>query len=355
MPEFKPRCRPLLIGSIPLTDAQAAVDLVFGATPEIPVWPQLPLRPQEKMIPQFLPGLPGLTQTVDRVFVQNSGDAYDRELVRFYETYMAIAEGALSLDDTFFRIERDAATGLYALLRHLDGPVPQPLAVKGQVTGPITLCMGTRDAENRAIFYDAQLRDAAVKLLTLKARWQIKRLGRPNRPVIIFIDEPGLAGFGSSEMISISSGEVHACLSELIEGIHAEGGLAGIHVCANTDWAMVMDTGVDIVNFDAYAYFDRFILFSGHIRRFIQGGGMMAWGIVPTLNAEDIAKESETSLATRFEQEVSALSALGLDPKTVKEQSFITPACGVGSLTLRLAERVLALTRGVSERVRETI
>ena len=352
MADFKPRCRPLLIGSIPLADPEAAVELVLRYTPEIPIWPQLPLRPQEKMIPQFLPGLPGLTQSGDRIAVQNSGDTYDQELVSFYETYMALTEGVIGLEDAYSRIEPDMAKGLYALLRRLDGLSPGPSAVKGQVTGPITLCMGTKDAENRAIFYDAQLRDAAVKLLTLKARWQIQRLGGPERPVIIFIDEPGLAGFGSSEMISISAEEIHACLSEVIEGIHAEGGLAGIHVCANTDWGMVMDTGVDIVNFDAFAYFDRFILFSDHIRRFIQRGGMVAWGIVPTLNAEDIEKENAASLTARFEEEVSSIASIGFDPKIVKEQSFITPACGVGSLTLSLAERVLSLTREVSDSVR---
>ena len=230
---------------------------------------------------------------------------------------------------------------------------PRPFAaVEGHVTGPVTLCMGTKDAENRAIFYDTQLRDAAVKLLTLKARWQIRTLGKTGLPVIIFIDEPGLARFGSSEMISVSTDEINGCLVEVIEGIHDPGGLAGIHVCANTDWGLVMDTGVDIVNFDAYTFCDKFILFADPIRRFIQRGAMIAWGIVPTLNAEDIEKETVPALVSRFKAEVSAVAALGIDTETILAQSFITPACGLGSLDLSLAEKVLGLTRGVSDAVR---
>jgi hypothetical protein len=49
-----------------------------------------------------------------------------------------------------------------------------PVAVKGQVTGPITFCTGVKDQDDRAIFYDDTLRDAAVKHLALNARWQIR-------------------------------------------------------------------------------------------------------------------------------------------------------------------------------------
>jgi hypothetical protein len=108
--------------------------------------------------------------------------------------------------------------------------------------------------------------------------------------VIIFIDEPALAGFGSSELISISKEEILACLREVVDAIHTDGGLAGIHVCANTDWSLVLESGADIVNFDAYAYFDRFILYGDPIREFLAAGGMLAWGIVPTLEPERSGK-----------------------------------------------------------------
>ena len=78
------------------------------------------------------------------------------------------------------------------------------MAVKGQVTGPFTFCTSVSDQNDRAIFYDLQLRDVAIKLLTLKARWQVQHLSQFKRPVIIFLDEPALAGFGSSEYISVT-------------------------------------------------------------------------------------------------------------------------------------------------------
>ena len=60
MSRFIPECRPTLIGSMPVKDHQEAHRLVMDHTPEIPPWVQLPAFRQEGMVPQFLPGLPGL-------------------------------------------------------------------------------------------------------------------------------------------------------------------------------------------------------------------------------------------------------------------------------------------------------
>jgi hypothetical protein len=52
----------------------------------------------------------------------------------------------------------------------------------------------------------------------------------------------------------------------------------------------------------------------------------------------------------RFDQ----LEALGVDPKVLRAQSFITPSCGVGSLSLDMAKRVLTLTRDLSSTIRQS-
>ena len=136
--------------------------------------------------------------------------------------------------------------------------------------------------------------------------------------------------------------------------IHADGGLAGIHVCANTDWSLVLDSGADLVNFDAFAYFDRFILYGPQIRNFLDAGRLLAWGIVPTLKPEEIERETVDSLFAALQDRFRRVESLGIDPATLRAQSFITPSCGVGSLSLALAERVLELTRELSVKMRQS-
>ncbi|MGD8901811.1 MAG: hypothetical protein PVF39_17115, partial [Desulfobacterales bacterium] len=174
-------------------------------------------------------------------------------------------------------------------------------------------------------------------------------------PVLIFLDEPALAGFGSSEFISISRDEIAQSLAEVIAGVHAEGGLAGVHVCANTDWTLVLDSAADIVSFDAYAYFDRFILYADQIKAFLDAGKMIAWGMVPTLNPDELEKATTPSLVKKWHQKAAQVEKLGIDLDQLIAQSLITPSCGAGSLSVEQAVKVLKLTREVSEQIRQAV
>lgn len=353
IPIVKPDCLPLLIGSLPLSDHPAAARLIMDYTPSIPLWVQLPVFPEEGMVPQFLPGMPAVVEQGGKMYIDAVGATFDDDLLAFFEDYMAVSEAPDRLRGSRFALNETTGRGVAALLDTLGRIKSPPVAVKGQVTGPVTFCTGVKDQDGRAIFYNETLRDAAVKLLALNARWQILTLSGPGCPVIIFLDEPALAGFGSSELISISKEEILACLREVVAAIHADGGLAGIHVCANTDWSLVLESGADIVNFDAYAYFDRFVLYGDQIRDFLETGGFLAWGIVPTLEPETIRRETVDTLYVRWQEQFRQIAALGIAPATLFARSFITPSCGVGALNLDLAKRVLALTRDLSATIRD--
>lgn len=113
MTEFKPECRPTLIGSLPVQDHLEAHRLVMDHTPEIPPWAQLPIFRQEGMVDQFLPGFPGVTIEGDRQYVDTESSAFDDELVAFYEAYLACAEDPAGLDDSIFALSDDTAAGFY--------------------------------------------------------------------------------------------------------------------------------------------------------------------------------------------------------------------------------------------------
>ncbi len=353
MSDFQPECRPLLIGSLPVADHNEALDLVLAATPQIPLWVQLPVFKEEGMVPQFMPGMPGLVKAEDRWGVDNGGDAFEGELTRFYEDYLESAENEAALLESRFALSPDAARGFHIFMERVGQDRATLRAVKGQVTGPVTFGLGLKDQQGRPVFYDLHARDAAVKLLALKAAWQVVRLKTLGVPVIVFVDEPALAGYGSSELISISGEEITDALGEVVAAIHKAGGRAGIHVCANTDWGLLLDTALDVVNFDAYGYAERFLLYADQVRAFLARGGLIAWGIIPTGPAEVIEKESLESLVGRWQELMAAAEQAGLDPAILRRQSLITPSCGTGSLSVAHARKVLDLTREVSRVIRE--
>jgi hypothetical protein len=350
---FQPDGLPVFIGSLPLAEHQEAFELVLGYTPDIPLWIQLPVHKAEGMVAQFTPGLPGLCSAEDRLYIDTAGDDFNRELIQFYEDYMAVVEEKADLSDSRFALDKDTAKGFFVFVEGLKRLSAPPLAVKGQITGPFTFCTAISDQNKKAIIYDAQIKDAAVKLLALKARWQARELSQFGRPVIIFIDEPALAGFGSSEFITISRDEVAQSLEEVISGVHAEGGLAGVHVCANTDWSLILDSSADIVSFDAYSYFDRFMLYSAKIKEFLDAGRIIAWGMVPTLEADKLDFETTESLIRQWKEKAGQIEKLGVESDQLISQSLMTPSCGAGSLSTEKAIKVLKLTQEISQRIRQ--
>lgn len=340
-----------LIGSLPVTDHREAFFLIFEHTPDIPLWPQLPSNPKEGMLSQFSEGMPGIVEEVDRTYFDIQTETFAEEMLAYFEQYLVALEDPSLLPDSPFAVSRDRAQGLFALKEAVEGKAVA--AVKGQMTGPFTLLTGLHDREGRAAYYEPTIREMVVKGLSLKAAWQVQVLAQSQAPVILFIDEPALAGLGSSAFLSVSLDELGQDLNEIIGAAQAAGALVGVHVCANTDWEFLLSTTLDIVSFDAYGFFDKLVACKDALYAFLQRGGIIAWGIVPTSEKEYIEQETADSLLARWEAQAAQLVGGAWDYKSLLQQTLITPSCGTGSLPLTHAKKVLALTRDLSKLLRD--
>ncbi|MHB8790643.1 MAG: uroporphyrinogen decarboxylase/cobalamine-independent methonine synthase family protein [Desulfobulbaceae bacterium] len=346
---------PVLIGSLPLSSHAQALDWIFEATPEIPLWPQLPSNPREQMLPQFAEGIPCIVEKDPgtpqaRIFFDTGYAGFEEAMLAFYEAYLQTTERPELLAESIFATSRERAAGLYLLAARLK--TASVTAGKGQVTGPFTMLTGIKDEEGRAGYFDESIRDMVTKGIALKAAWQTALLGQSNQPVLMFIDEPALAGLGSSAFISVTSEEIHEMINEVAGAVHRAGGLAGIHVCANTDWGLLLGSDIDILSFDAYGFFDRLAPLTSELDAFLNRGGIIAWGGVPTGRVEDIAAETTDSLCARWEAQMELLAGTGRTKSELLRQTLITPSCGTGSLSPEMANRVLTLTRDVSAALR---
>ena len=344
-----------LVGSMPHRDRDQVLDLILGEMIEIPVWPQLSAYRGEQMMIQFIEGLPGLVSHDGRSRFLTRGSSFEAELLAFYEEYLAVTTGELALHESRFRLGDENGGTLFAFIERLKTGRRSVTAVKGQTVGPFTLLSGLQDEDDRLALYDPRLRDVVVKTLALKAQWQAELLGRHGAPPLVFIDEPVLSGFGSSAFISVAADDIRAMVEEVARHIHEAGGLAGVHVCANTDWSILFGTSVDVINFDAYTYFERFALYRDELSSFLKRGGAVAWGLVPTTDDDSTGRETAESLARKWLEQAGTLTGPGLSLESLLQHSLITPSCGCGSLGEAVAERVVRLTRRVSDRIRHAI
>jgi len=351
---FKAGCKPILIGSLPLTDHEEAVKVILNQSPEIPLWPQLPKNAGEGMVRQFISGFPGLREEGSRYWIDKDCDNFEEQMASFYQEYMDIEENSELLPGSRFSLGEDTTRGFSVFLDTLSRKPTQAKTLKGQVTGPVTTGIGVRDQHDRSIFYDDDLRDMLIKLLALKARWQVVKLQQYTNgaPPIIFIDEPGIVSFGSSAFLGITKEMVTEAVEEVIAAIKNGGGLAGVHICANGDWSPVLTSATDIISFDAYFYFDNFILYREMLTDYLQRGGILAWGIVPTSDPEILEQVDSNSLFTLFLDQVKIVSDFGFTQKQILDQTFIAPSCGTGSLPQKFALKVINLTSEVSIKAR---
>ena len=332
------------IGSFPHLDEREAFRLILGSFPEIPFWPQLPKTSfLEGMLVQYSEGFPSLkwNEKEQRVWVDTS-DGFDKEIERFYQHVEA---GNLKP----FEITKEFAKGL-RILEDLarEDRRKEIRYIKGQISGPITYGLALTDPEGKSVFYDPTLREILVNHLSMKARWMERRFNDlfPGVPTIIFFDEPSLSSFGSA-FSGLNREDVFQSLNDCFEAVR---GLKGVHCCGNTDWSMLLSTNLSILSFDAYGYFETLSLYPKELRVFLERGGILAWGIVPT--SEAVIKEEVGSLVSRFKKGVETLSKKGIDP-ILLQRAIITPSCGTASLPAPLAEKVCRLTAEVSKRLRE--
>lgn len=337
-----------VVGSFPHLEAAGLVERIIAAL-DVPDWPQLSKCSwRESMYVQYAASLPGVVfdDARQKIYFDTTRDL-SGPLEAFYEHYLA--------DDLdYFALRREDAAGFFAMLEAL-GQATAGEWVKGQVTGPISFGLTVTDQDLRASLYHELLADALVKNMAMNARWQVRQLQQARPNVILSVDEPYMASFGSA-FISLEREQVIAMLDEVFAAIHAEGALASVHCCANTDWSVLMTTQVDILNLDAYGFLENLALYPHELRAFLDRGGRVLWGILP--NTELIFETSPQALAERLQGglalicEKAGRRGVELQPGELAARSLIAPSCGLGPTTVEVAERALEVLPQVGEMLR---
>jgi len=323
------------IGSLPHQSPAEAVETVLKGF-DIPFWPQLPRRSKlEGMIPQFSEGMPQIRIEPDGS-VWASRDS-EEELERFYETYT---------EATTLAISEDFAMGFHEFIRRTKQRRFKFL--KGQITGPLTFTLGIRLKDGNPLYFDEELREISLMVLKAKARWQIQVLKPQADNVVLFVDEPILSVIGGSTYLAINPSEVERLIRELISSINSAGAISGIHCCGRADWEIVLRSGVRILSFDSYDHFSSILASSEHLLKFLENGGYLAWGAVPTteaINSEDI-----NSLKRRLLKQIETLSKF-IPERLLKSQLLLTPSCGMGSRTVGESHRIIQILWRIKEEI----
>jgi hypothetical protein len=321
---------------MPHTDADKALQTALSL--DVPFWPQLPrLSYYEDMYVQAAEHFPGILLDTENRTLRFSRDKFAREL-----------EGTLErMDDPdFMDISPDYSTVYHSFLQlELSG---RP-GIRGQLEGPVSFGLNVQDEEGRPLLFDETVRPFLLEFMAARVNAQLHRLLRKNSQAFMFVDEPGLQFVFSAVS---GYGDV-AAKSDLEYFLTLIDRPRGIHLCGNPDWDFLLNLDLDVLSLDVYSNGERFAGYASSIRRFLERGGVLVWGQVPT-NVEQFEGEDVESLQNRLQDLWRSLERKGVDREMLLRQSLLSPAtcCLVNPDITGTVETAFSRVRDLSRRLR---
>ena len=335
-PGFSPNCQTTAMGILPHTEVERALEVALSL--DVPFWPQLPrVSYFEDMYVQALENFPGIE-------IDHAGRRIIFDLSRFYEelpSYFGKAD-----DPETFRL-----TEGFSLVYHrfLERDFSRYPAIRGQMISPISLGLKVVDQDRKSILYHDEVREVLFDFIQGKVNHQYRELKAKNPNAFVWVDDPGLeviftAFSGYNEV------QAKADLDRFLEGWE---GPRGLHLCARPDWDFLLRSKLDILSFDSFSCGAVIVNYKS-LRDFLNRGGVISWGIVPTYT-DLLGRETINSLRELLERFWDDLSRKGVDRERLVRQSLLAPAtCNLMNVDKEMTvEKAFYVLRELSNKIRE--
>ncbi len=318
---------------MPHTDIDRALDLALSL--DVPFWPQLPnFSYYEDMYVQAAEHFPGIILDMDKRTLRFSMDKFTQELERALDRF----------DDPGYFDVSETYSAVYQRFLALD--LKDRPAIRGQLEGPISFGFNILDQDDRPILFDDTVRPFMLDFMAKRLNVQLARLKERNDHAFMFVDEPGLQ-FLFSAMAGYGDLKAKGDLDQFFTQVDRP---RGIHLCGNPDWDFLLKMDLDVLSLDIYTNAEIFASYAGAIGRFLDRGGVIVWGIVPT-GFEAFNQEEIPSLVQRLESVWNILWSKGVDREQLIARSMISPAtcCLVNPDKERTVERAFVAVNAMAD------
>ncbi len=322
---------------MPHKDADQA--LAAALSLDIPFWPQLPnLNYYEDMYVQASEHFPGMVLDLEGKRLSFSMDKFVEKL-----------EGALEhmAEPEFFDIS-PAYSVVYHRFLGLD--LAGRPAIRGQLEGPVSFGFNVKGQDDRPVIFNDEVRPFLLEFMAQRVNAQLKRLQGLNPNAFMFVDEPGLQ-FVFSGMAGYGETAARRDLETFFSLIERP---RGVHLCGNPDWDFLLNLDLDVLSLDMYRNGERFVSYVKSIRKFLDRGGVLIWGMIPT-QTELFEAEGVAELARKLKELWTILDKAGIDRDFLLSRSLLSPAtcCLINPDGVKTVDMAFSAVRELSRRLRE--
>ncbi len=329
-----------MMAAVPYRDVDRAADIILECFPEAPCLPVM-----TRSVRWLLEGIPCLVMDRERRIIYfDLSTERENDILEFYDRYEA-------QDLDYFATTSHTAPFFHRMIETIAQRRTRALKwLAFHTAGPVLLGDTLKQADGTAAIHNETLRDVLIKGMNMKARWLERWIQSviPDVQVIADLPETTLVTFTSSGGTGSRESIVEA-VNLSFAGLNS---ISWVHCCANIDWSLLIESDVQVINFDAYQHADNFALYANGLKGFLARGGMVGWGVVPVVK-EDLARESLQGLTDRLIDAVKTLVNQGIDEQHLAQASWVLPSCETVLLTPEESDRVFRLTRDIGMAMKE--
>jgi hypothetical protein len=322
---------------MPHTDVDRALELAL--TMDVPYWPQLPhYSYHEDMYVQASEHFPGIVLDMQQQTLRFSMDKFIQEL----------EETMSHMDDPGYFDISETYSAVYHRFLKMD--LSDRPAIRGQLEGPISFGFNVVDQDKRPIIFEDTVRPFMLEFMARRINVQLSRLKKINPNAFMFIDEPGLQ-FIFSALSGYNDVAARTDMENFFSLVERP---RGVHLCGNPDWDFLLKLDLDVLSLDVYTNGEAFTAYAPSIKKFLDKGGIIVWGIVPT-NIESFEKENVESLTKRLEGLWDSLAGRGIDRELLITNGMLSPAtcCLVNPDAEKTVEKAFSVVNELSQRLKE--
>jgi hypothetical protein len=333
---FLPNCQTTAMGIMPHTEIERALGVALSL--DVPFWPQLPkVSYFEDMYVQALENFPGV-----KIDIVNQRILFN--LSHFYEELPSYFQRAD--DPQTFRLTKEFSVVYH---RFLEKDLSHYSAIRGQMISPISLGLKIVDENQKSIIYHDEVREVLFDFIQKKVNQQYKELREKNANAFVWVDDPGL-GLIFSALSGYNEAQARTDLDRFLEGLE---GPKGLHLCAKPDWDFLLKSKLDLLSFDSFNC-GAVIIHYPSLRDFLNRGGIISWGIVPTYT-DLLERETIDSLIKLLETFWEDLYKNGVGQERLLRQSLLAPAtCNLMSPDReKTVEEAFEMLQELSRKIRE--
>jgi len=322
---------------MPHRDVDRALEVALSL--DVPFWPQLPLVSYyEDMYVQASEHFPGIILDMEKQRLRFSTEKF---IAEFEETMAHFDE------PKYFDISEQYSVVYHRFLQMDFSHRP---AIRGQIEGPISFGFNVVDQDDRPILFNDTVRPFLMEFMAKRVNVQLQRLKQLNPNAFMFVDEPGLQ-FLFSALAGYSDLAARGDMENFFAMIERP---RGVHLCGNPDWDFLLGLDMDVLSLDVYTNGEVFTQYAPSIKKFLDRGGRLVWGIVPS-NVEPFDKENLDTLEQRLDDIWTVLDKRGIDREFLLSRSMLSPAtcCLVNPDGERTVEKAFETIIKLSQRLRE--